>query len=145
MMMYRSAFPSVWSSPSNWKLAAVSVAPESWSRQSLAMPCYAKPDFKPRDERTNAAHNKETKEKNQIERGSGEQHTTRIRSRSTAASISSPCSDAGSIMGSRARVSVAVGIFFRVCFVWSGRWKVPSFSPLSLFFSFSFSGAWGGG
>lgn len=36
MMMYRRTLPRVWSSPSNWKLAAVSVAPSSWCTNNVS-------------------------------------------------------------------------------------------------------------
>jgi hypothetical protein len=149
MMVYRSAFPSVWSSPSNWKLAAVSVAPESChislSAISLAI-AMQNPDLKPRGTNQSRAQHGNKRTKKQMERRLGTTYNANpitVNSRVNLLAVLRRRVDDGL---ARARFRSGRHLFLR-CFVWgwSGRWKVPSFPPLFSFFLFLFLFLWGSG
>lgn len=94
-MMYLNAFPRVWSSPSNWKEAALSVAPASCTTLVPKVPRRI---------------------------SSRVQRTTRILSRSIEASISSPCSDVGSMILGATFSAVAAGILLEIGSIRSLPW-----------------------
>jgi hypothetical protein len=144
MMVYRSAFPSVWSSPSNWKLAAVSVAPESChiflSAISLAI-AMQNPDLKPRGTNQSRAQHRNKRTKKQMERGLGTTYNANpitINSRVNLLAVLRRRVDNGL---ARARFRSGRHLFFAFAsFGVDLVVEISFFSP-SLFLSFSFSGS----